>query len=114
MEFKDMIDNLEDSLDEASYTNPSQASGTATGGDRYTQMSGKDYAMGGPASTRITRSDKRNLYKSTDPEQVKSAVDSAFQMIIAATRGTPAASVAVSKINQVKKQIFSKLDDMKK
>jgi hypothetical protein len=77
---------------------------------RLTRMAGRDYAFKGPATTRVTRSDKMSLLKETDPTAVKNAMESAFKIIIAAANGTPVQQLAITKINMIRKQIFDKLD----
>jgi len=77
---------------------------------RLNRMAGREYAFKGPASVRVTRKDRQDILKETDPAIVKAALEIAFKKIIAATSGTPAQQVALNKINQMRKQIFDRLD----
>ena len=74
------------------------------------RVAGRDFVYKNPGMVKVTRQDRQDLLKTTDPAQVKAAVESAFEQIIAAVTGTSAQNTAIAKINQLRKQIFADLD----
>lgn len=92
MDFEDMLNELE------APTKP------------LTRVAGRNYVYKSPASTRITRKDRQDLLKQTDPQAVKAAMEIAFKQIIAAANGTKAQQIALNKVNQLRKVVFKALE----
>lgn len=105
MDFKKLNEELLNELDQFATDQPEYSS-------RLTQQAGRKYAYQGPAVTRVTRQDKRSLLKEKDPNAIKSAIENAFTIILAAVSGTSLQSTAVSKVNQMRTQLFKQLDKM--
>lgn len=105
MDFKKMNEELLNELDQYAKDQPEYK-------NRLTHQAGRKYAYEGPAVTRITKKDKRELLKEKDPKAIKAAMENAFSIILAAAKGTPVQQQAVTKVNQIRTQIFKKLDQM--
>jgi hypothetical protein len=74
------------------------------------RVAGRNYVYKSPSSVRITRKDRQTLLKQTDPAQVKAAMEVAFNQIIAAANGTKVQQLVISKLNQLRNQVFDRLD----
>jgi hypothetical protein len=78
---------------------------------RLTRAAGRAFTYKGPATTRVTRQQKVNLYKEKDPASIKGALENAFDMMIAAVNGTHIQQFAISKINTLRTQLYNKIEN---
>ncbi len=112
MDLKELSKEL---LDEAVGHSPSNDyNPTSTPPKRLTRQSGRQYAYTGPGVTRITRRDKMDLLKEKDINKIMPILENAFQLMIAAVRGTPMEQYTISRLNVLRRQLNKKADQLKK
>lgn len=109
MDLKEFRYNTEN-MEEAVGHSPSNDYNPTSTPKNLQPNSGRKYAYSGPMRTVITRKDKKELLDTKDLSAVMPALESAFQMMIAAVKGTSAQNWMIGSLNMIRRRLQKQVE----